>query len=533
MDWAEAPEGREQLVLFPMMLDEAIGPNHKVRLLDDILSRLNWTKWEAQYDLRRGQPPIHPKVLASVILYGLLTRIRSSRLLEEALQVRLDFRWLAEGRSIDHTTISKFRRKNAEALKDTFVQIGLVAREIGCLSLETLAFDGTRIRSNNRRSGTRTPARLRLMKNELAEKFIELEAKIAAIDEQDEKLLGEQGSFQLSDELAKVKHRQHQVDKALAEIDRLEQASEKVPDRVPVVDAQSRVMPNKEGGYAPNYTALATVDVDSGLIVSADVITTSDEAKHFFSSIGDVQDEFQPPKTPMVLADSLISTVENLAQCAALGIDLYSPVKGEGSPDNPALRDDPTQPVLVSDRDRLPTKKVRRNNKQIVQLDKTAFIYDKDKDCFWCPEGKALPFIHTTSHTHNKRHIVRRRYKSNPLDCQACPLKSRCFQNDSGRRTVNRQTDEEHREAQIEKMATAEAQEKYSRRRHPGERPFAVIKHEYGARRFLLRGLNRVKQEWYWLAGAFNLSRLFTYILTGQNNAQLNGFRTGGIGPPI
>ncbi|MDX1320306.1 MAG: FAD-dependent oxidoreductase, partial [Oceanospirillum sp.] len=45
---------------------------------------------------------------------------------EEALQVRLDFRWLVEGRSIDHTTISEFRRKNADALKDTFVQIGLV-----------------------------------------------------------------------------------------------------------------------------------------------------------------------------------------------------------------------------------------------------------------------------------------------------------------------------------------------------------------------------------------------------------------------
>ena len=35
-----------------------------------------------------------------------LKRIRTSRSLEEALQVRLDFRWLAEARSIDHTTIS-------------------------------------------------------------------------------------------------------------------------------------------------------------------------------------------------------------------------------------------------------------------------------------------------------------------------------------------------------------------------------------------------------------------------------------------
>ena len=132
MDWAKASERRDQLVLFPTRLDDAIELNHRVRMLDDILSRLDWTKWEADYDLRRGQPPIHPRILASVILYGLLVRIRASRALEEALQVRLDFRWLVEGRSIDHTTISEFRRKNAEALKDTFVQIAMIAREMGC-----------------------------------------------------------------------------------------------------------------------------------------------------------------------------------------------------------------------------------------------------------------------------------------------------------------------------------------------------------------------------------------------------------------
>ena len=99
------------------------------RMLDEILARIDWSPWEAGYDRTRGQPPIHPRVLAGVILYGLLTRIRSSRVLEEALSVRLDFRWLAEGRSIDHTTLSTFRKQHPEALKNLFVQIGLVARE--------------------------------------------------------------------------------------------------------------------------------------------------------------------------------------------------------------------------------------------------------------------------------------------------------------------------------------------------------------------------------------------------------------------
>lgn len=106
MDWFQAPEQRDQIVLFPTRLDDAVQADHSVRLLDDILGQLDWSQWEQRYQLKRGQPPI---------FYGLLNRIRSSRQLEAWLQARLDFRWLAEGRSIDHTTISKFRNSNAEA----------------------------------------------------------------------------------------------------------------------------------------------------------------------------------------------------------------------------------------------------------------------------------------------------------------------------------------------------------------------------------------------------------------------------------
>ena len=77
--WARAPQRREQMVLFAQRLDDALPPDHAVRLLEEILSRITWTKWEAGYCERLGQPAIHPRVLAGVLLYGLLTRLRSSR----------------------------------------------------------------------------------------------------------------------------------------------------------------------------------------------------------------------------------------------------------------------------------------------------------------------------------------------------------------------------------------------------------------------------------------------------------------------
>lgn len=523
MDWSKAPQARDQMVLFPTRLDDVVGAEHVVRLFDDILARLDWTQWESEYDLRRGQPPIHPRILTGVILYGLLNRIRSSRALEEALQVRLDFRWLAEGRSIDHTTLSEFRRKNVAAVQDTFVQIGMIARELGCLPLETLAFDGTRMRANNRKQGTRTPDRLRELKQELAEKFAELESKMQTADEQDEERLGSQTSHELSEELADVKRRQQQVDAALSELKRMEEAEETIPKRIPITDPQSRVTPNKEGGFAPNFTPLATVDVDSGFVVSTDVIANTDEDKHLISAIEDVQEQFGLDSPPTeVLADGMMATGENLAACNEKRIDLYSPIPGQKDGENPAIRDDLTQPVAAEDRDRLPTKTVKRNGEKFARLDKQAFVYDQENDCYWCPEGKRLPYANTTSEVRNGRRRERLRYKASAEDCAECPLRDLCLQGKTKQRTVQHQQHESHRLEHAAKMETEEAKEKYARRRHPGERPFAVIKQHFGARRFLLRGIEQVKQEWLWLSTAFNLHRLFGLIRSGVDPPQAN-----------
>lgn len=515
MDWAKAPQKREQLVMFPTRLDEAIEADHVVRLFDEILGRIDWSGWESDYNLTRGQPPIPPRVIASVILYGLLMRIRSTRALEESLQMRIDFKWLVEGRSIDHTTISKFRTKNAERLKDLFVQTGLVAREMGWLTLETLAFDGTRIRANNRRSGTRTPEELREMKAELAAKFAELEEKIAAADARDEEAFGDTSPTQLTEDLADIETRRKKVDAALAELERMEQAEQAIPKRLPLTDPQSRVTPNKDGGFAPNYTPLATVDVASALIVSADVIPHTDEDKHLIPAIEDVQTNFAlDALPPEMLTDGLNGTGENLAACAARNITVYSPIP-DGPADNPALRDDPRVPVAEADRDRLPTKTTKTKGKESKTLDKHAFVYDEANDCYWCPEGKTLSFVSTISETRNGRERVRHQYKSEAADCDACPLRALCLSGQSRRREVRHEQHEPHLAKQRERMRTDQAKDKYAQRRHPGERPFAVIKHQFGARQFLTRGLSRVKQEWLWLSTAFNLKQLVGLFRSG------------------
>lgn len=277
--------------------------------------------------------------------------------------------------------------------------------------------------------------------------------------------------------------------------------------------------PNKEGGCAPNFTPHATVDVESGMIVSEGVIAEANEDKEMFGAIEDVKKSFGLAEAPAeMLADGLMSTGENLAKCEEAGIDLYSPIKGGSSEDNPAIRPDPRDAVAPGDVDRLPTTTTKKKNgSKITKFNKAAFVYDAEADCYWCPAGKAMAYANKTSQVENGRKRIKYRYKADASDCASCPLAARCFSGQTKSRQISHEQHEAKRIAHAKKMSSESAKKKYSRRRHPGERPFAMIKGHFGARRFLTRGLERVGNEWRWLCTAFNLHRLLNLITSGSD----------------
>ncbi len=84
--WQDAPIPRQQLVLIPTALEEMIPEDHPVRLVDEILDTLDWTKWEAAYHGSHGQPPLHPSVLVKILLFAMIRKIRSSRQIEYQLK---------------------------------------------------------------------------------------------------------------------------------------------------------------------------------------------------------------------------------------------------------------------------------------------------------------------------------------------------------------------------------------------------------------------------------------------------------------
>ena len=79
MTGAMPPVERKQLVLFETTLDDVIPEDHLVRFVDVILRDIHWSKFEQTYHGTLGARPVHPRVLASIIIYGQFTRVRSSR----------------------------------------------------------------------------------------------------------------------------------------------------------------------------------------------------------------------------------------------------------------------------------------------------------------------------------------------------------------------------------------------------------------------------------------------------------------------
>lgn len=505
--WARHPIPRDQIALFSLTLDDAVSDDHPVRLLDETLRTCDWTLWEAEYPGTKGRPPIHPRIMAGLILYGLMRRIRSSRILEYMTGHNIDFMWLAEGLSVDHTTICIFRKDFSQRLKDLFRQVNRIALQAGMIQLLEMAIDGTRVKANASRFKKWTAAEVDRVLAELSAAF---EKAMADAEKTDAEEMNApefaKVNAGLSGDAAKIKARQA----LLLEIaEKLKQAEAerkkdgidpaKRPAQLPKTDPEAKVMPNKEGGYAPNYTPVAATDTHSGMILDCEVIDNPNEQNETLRAVEQVKEDLGNAPSA-VQADGLFATSANIGGLAERGVEFYTPVEShlpqEG---NPARRDDASQPVPESEWAKLP-----RNDKK--KLAKSCFVYDQEKDLYYCPMGKRMPYEETQRHRRQSSVSEVRVYRSK--QCAGCPLAASCLDpRCTNGRTIRRDKYERQREAVAARMRTEEGKAVYKRRMHAAETPFGYIKAIMGVRQFLLRGLENVRTEWRWVCLAYNLMK--------------------------
>jgi transposase len=79
------------------------------------------------------------------LVYGYATGVFSTRKLERATYDSVAFRFIAANDHPDHDTIAAFRRRFLKEIQGLFVQVLLLAREMGMLQIGTVGLDGTKI----------------------------------------------------------------------------------------------------------------------------------------------------------------------------------------------------------------------------------------------------------------------------------------------------------------------------------------------------------------------------------------------------
>jgi transposase len=505
--WAAAPIDRSQIALFSPTLDDSLAGDHPVRLFDETLRSIDFGDWESMYVRVAGQPPIHPRLMAAGILYGLSLGIRSSRKLEDACGNRLDFIWLMEGRRPDHATFCKFRTQFALQLKGLFRKVGRIGIELGLVTLNQVTLDGTDPRANNSRYQT---GRRASIEKKLAVLDAQIEQAMQQAQEQDladNALWGESSPGKLPRELKDLKRRQERLKQAIKKLEEVEEAQAGRKDRsskgpaVPLTDPDSRVLPNKTGGHAPNYTSVLAVDSDSGMIVDNQVLGNNDEASTVLPAVANIEQELGT-KPRQLAADSGFNTGRNLAGLEQQQVEPLMPARQEFA-ENPALRPDPAVPVAQEQWDKLPM------NPQNKVLDKAAFLYDGELDRYVCPMGQTLDYSHNKPYNRDGTKGTYRMYQS--AACAGCPLAHKCLPKNATERRVSRDEYEAHRQRMAGRMKSDQGRAQYKRRAHAAETPFAVFKTVMNFRQFLLRGLAKVNIEQCWISIAYNLKKLVRF----------------------
>src|SRR6202043_3470561 len=170
--------------LLPPALDDWLPERHLARFVVEVIDGLDLSAMVRSYR-GTGSAGYHPALLLGLLVYGYATGVFSSRKLERATYDSVAFRFIAANDHPDHDTIATFRRRFLKEIEALFVQVLLLAREIGVLKMGTVALDGTKIHANASRHSALSYEHAGKIEAQLKAEVAELLVKAEAVDQAD------------------------------------------------------------------------------------------------------------------------------------------------------------------------------------------------------------------------------------------------------------------------------------------------------------------------------------------------------------
>lgn len=475
---------RQQLVLRTVDVERLIDQDHSARMIWDLVGRLDLSLYHSQIAAVEGQPGrehTDPQLLISLWVYAYSRGISSAREVARQCEFEPAFQWLCGLAPVSYRTLSGFRSEHKAALDDLFVQVlGLLSAE-GLITMERLTLDGTKIKANASGNTFRRKEKIEAHLALAREQVRLMDAQAA----EEEKMAKRQAAAKRR----AARQRVSRLEAAYREVERLQR--EKKHDRgrflarASTTDPEAHVMRNGEGGTVPSYNLQLLTDTQHGLVVNVEATTDAIDYRQLQPALERCQRTLgRKPK--QLVADGDYTNHASVQAAASHGVDFYGSWQDSWKP---------------GERD-------AQGRGRAFQA--SAFSYDPQRDCFTCPAGEVL---HGRAVLNRGNGVRTRVYRAPKTACFHCPLREQCAPKRARQkwvRSITRLIEPAATTAFKTKMATAEAQEIYSKRSQIAEFPHAWIKQRCGLRQFRCRGRVKACMEATWACLSYNLIRWFS-----------------------
>lgn len=212
-----------QPYLLPPSPTEWLPEGHLAYFILEVVEELDLSAIEDMIAAKdpRGERPYAPRMLLALLLYGYCVGVFSSRKMAQATYEDVAFRVLAGGAHPHFTTVNEFRRVYWEAIARLFVQGLRLCERAGLVKLGHVALDGAKILANASKHKAMSYQR---MEEEAARLRAQVEALLKRADEVDQQEDERYGAgvdpWQIPEELKRRETRLARIQAAKAELER-------------------------------------------------------------------------------------------------------------------------------------------------------------------------------------------------------------------------------------------------------------------------------------------------------------------------
>jgi transposase len=498
-----------QICMFPVSLDDKIPLDAPVRLVNQIVDKLDIRKVIKTYK-GGGTSSYHPRMMLKLVLYAYLNNIYSCRKIEKQNLENIHYMWLSGQQEPDHNTINRFRSTHLKnTINQIFTQVAIMLVEMGYLSLDVVYTDGTKMESRANRYTF-------VWRKTVEKNKAKLEAKILKVLEQIDDGIAQDNQ---SDDEPPTPIDSKELQKRIAEINRENLSKE---DKKAVKILEEKHLPKlqeyedhlktlgKRNSYSKTdksatFMRMKDDHMKNGQLKPAYNVQVGTENQFFthfdffhnptdFLTFIPFNNGFKERYNKMPkkeVADAGYGSEENYEFMKNNGIEAF--VK---------------YPLFHAEQ-----KKKYKNNVFLAQN----LCYNADEDYFVCPMGQHMKKIeNSTRKTENG-------YISNitiyeAQNCNECQLKSLCYKHEDNRRIEINHKLNQYRQKARELLNSKEG--RFHRRQRPIE-PESVFgqtkanKHYYRFRHF---GRDKVKMDFAIFAIAFNIGKMYNKIQNTPKN---------------